>query len=116
MFQLAILPGPKSPKDLDSFLKPIIDEFKDLSEHGLVVRKNGKIICEAKVNLVIATGDIPAAASLSHHAGHMSKNGCRFCKIVTKHIDKRNCFLEINAEMRDKSDFILDNQSTVSVY
>lgn len=114
MIQLAILPGPNSPKDLDSFLKPIIDEFKDLSNHGLVVRKNGNVICQSKVNLVIATGDIPAAASLAHHSGHMSKNGCRLCRIVTERVNSRTCYLDATAAMREKSDYTSGNDDFVS--
>ncbi|KAG2191063.1 hypothetical protein INT47_012048, partial [Mucor saturninus] len=105
MIQLAILPGPNSPKNLDSFLRPIVEEFKDLSNHGLVIRRHGNVICKSKVNLVIATGDIPAAASLAHHSGHMSTNGCRLCRIVTKRVNSRTCYLDINASLREKTDF-----------
>ena len=114
MIQLGILPGPNAPKDLDSFLKPIVEEFKDLSNHGLVIRRNGREVCQAKVNLVIATGDIPAAASLAHHTGHMSKNGCRFCRIVTERVDRRTCYLEVDAPLRDKTDFLEGSDSFVS--
>ena len=114
MLQLAIIPGPNNPHDLDSFLQPLADEFKDLSDHGIVVRRNGKEICRAKVNLVIATGDIPAAASLAHHSGHMSNDGCRFCRIVTQTKNHRRCFLDTNAPMRDKTDFIDGNTHFVS--
>ncbi|KAG2204467.1 hypothetical protein INT47_005258 [Mucor saturninus] len=86
MIQLAILPGPNSPKILDSFLRPIVEEFKDLSNHGLVIRRHGNVICKSKINLVIATGDIPAAASLAHNSGHMSTN-------------------DITASLREKTDF-----------
>lgn len=115
MIQLAILPGPKSPKDLDSFLMPIVDEFRDLSNHGLLIRRNGTVICESKVNLVIATGDIPAAASLAHHSGHMSKNGCRLCRVVTVRFNSRTCYLDTDAPMRDKTDFTTGSSAFVSI-
>ena len=115
MLQLAIMPGPNSPKDLDSFLQPIVDEFKDLSRHGLVVKRNGEVICKSKINLVIATGDIPAAASLAHHSGHMSKNGCRLCRIVTQRVDSRMCFWNSGAELRNKTDFISGTSAFVSI-
>lgn len=114
MIQLAILPGPKSPKDLDSFLRPIVEEFKDLSNYGLVVRRNGNEICQAKVNLVIAKGDIPAAASLAHHSGHMSLNGCRLCRIITQRNNSRTCYLDVDAPMRDKTDFTNANSAFAS--
>ena len=114
MIQLAVLPGPNAPKDLDSFLKPIVDEFKDLTNHGLLIRRNGREVCDARVNLVIATGDIPAAASLAHHTGHMSKNGCRFCRIITKRVNSRTCYLEVDPPLREKSDFISGSSDFVS--
>ena len=114
MFQLAVLPGRRAPKNLDSFLKPIVDEFKDLSNHGLLIKRNGEFVCSARINLVIASGDIPAAASLSHHTGHMSKNGCRLCRITVKRVGNHNCFLEMDATLRDKTDFINDTSSFVS--
>ncbi|KAG2193041.1 hypothetical protein INT47_009291 [Mucor saturninus] len=79
MFQLAIIPG--KPKDLDSFLLPIIDEIKSLGEHGLIVERwNGETI-KAKVHLVMATGDIPQVTKYMHHGGHMATYGCRICLV-----------------------------------
>jgi hypothetical protein len=67
MLQFAILPGPNYPKNIDTFLKQIIDEFYLLSTKGMLVQKDGIEVCRAKVNLVMATGDIPAVADLAHH-------------------------------------------------
>lgn len=105
LIQLAILPGPKTPENVDSFLKPIVAEFKDLSTHGLLVRQNGMQVCKAKVNLIIATGDIPAAAALARHKGHTSTFGCRLCRIETEKHDYRTCFLEADADVRSRVDF-----------
>ncbi|KAG2191239.1 hypothetical protein INT47_012016, partial [Mucor saturninus] len=86
MFQLAIIPG--KPKDLDSFLLPIIDEIKSLGEHGLIVERwNGETI-KAKVHLVMATGDIPQVTKYMHHGGHMATYGCRVCLVE---VQKREC-------------------------
>lgn len=111
MFQLAILPGPNTPEIVDSFLQPIVAELNDLSHHGLLVRRNGVEICKAKVNLVIATGDIPAVAGLARHAGHMSQYGCRICRTITKKHHHHTCFLQFNADIRDKTDFTDPNVS-----
>lgn len=105
MIQLAILPGPKTPEIIDSFLEPIVAELLDLSEHGLLVRKNGVDVCKARVNLVIASGDIPAAAALARHTGHMSKFGCRLCRAETTRHSHHTCFLEFDASIRSSTDY-----------
>ena len=104
--QLACLPGPKKPKDLDSFLRPIVDELLDLSKHGLIVRKSGRELCRAKVHLLMASGDIPAVAEMMHHSGHTSVYGCRICKVKGRHpLNSTNgmYFVDINSMMRTKT-------------
>lgn len=34
-----LIPGPKKPKNLMSFLEPIYEEIRELGERGLVVKK-----------------------------------------------------------------------------
>lgn len=66
--QLAILPGPNNPGSLlETFLKPIVNEAEKLSQDGLVVVKNGVTVCKARVYIVMATGDLPAAGQVSQH-------------------------------------------------
>jgi hypothetical protein len=79
--QLAILPGPKKPVDLDSFLLPIVNELQDLADHGLIVKKNREEICRAKVHLMMCSGDIPAVADMAHVGTHTSRFGCRICEV-----------------------------------
>ena len=57
MFQIAVVA--EKIQDLDSFLEPIIDEVISLGEYGLVVKKLSGEEIEAKVHMVMATGDIP---------------------------------------------------------
>ncbi|KAG1435702.1 hypothetical protein G6F56_013869 [Rhizopus delemar] len=40
----AVIPGPKKPANLMSFLDPILSEIKDLGEHGFDIKKNGESI------------------------------------------------------------------------
>ncbi|OAD71751.1 hypothetical protein PHYBLDRAFT_72820 [Phycomyces blakesleeanus NRRL 1555(-)] len=54
LLQLAILPGPKKPTHLDSFLMPIISKIKDLEVHDLVIKSNGVEVCHAKIHLLLA--------------------------------------------------------------
>lgn len=85
MIPLAILPGPKKPKYLMSFLTPIIEEINSLCARGFVVEKNNEIVHQSKVFLLGMTGDIPGIADLMNHRGHTSKYGCRICKIAGRH-------------------------------
>lgn len=105
MFQLAILPGPKTPEVIDSFLNPIVAECKDLSEHGMIVRRNGVEICRAKVNLVMATGDIPAVGALARHAGFTHRFGCRICGTKTEKNGGHTCFKNYDSDVRRLADF-----------
>ena len=105
---MACLPGPKKPKDLDSFLTPIIEELNDLSKHGLVIRSADQDTCKAKVHLITASGDIPGVADMIHHKGHTSEFGCRICKVQGRGADnQRNglYFVDINAALRTKAQF-----------
>lgn len=78
MLPLGIIPGPKKPKYLMSFLKPIIEEINDLSSKGFTVKKNGAIVHQSKVFLLGITGDIPGISDLINHR-HTSEYGCRYC-------------------------------------
>ncbi|KAG2223197.1 hypothetical protein INT45_011543 [Circinella minor] len=73
MIQLAIIPGPKEPKDLVSFLEPMLKELESLQDVGMDVKGDDGNIYHAKVHLLIGTGDIPAAAKLMLYKGHNSR-------------------------------------------
>lgn len=85
MLPLAIIPGPKKPKYLMSFLKPIIEEINTLSTKGFIVEKNDHVVHQSKVFLLGITGDIPGIADLMNHSGHMSNYGCRYCLVTGCH-------------------------------
>ncbi|OAD75383.1 C2H2-type zinc finger transcription factor [Phycomyces blakesleeanus NRRL 1555(-)] len=106
LIQLAIIPG--KPKDLDSFLLPIIDEISSLGKHGLIIKKfNGEQI-KAKVHMVMASGDIPQVTQFCHHTGHMSNKGCRICEVegVSPPHGKGKYYQDRCATLRTKDDFV----------
>jgi hypothetical protein len=118
LIQLAILPGPEKPKDIDSFLKPIIAELKDLSIHGMIVRKNLQEICRAKVHLMICSGDIPAVADVAHIGSHSATYGCRICEVRGSAADNRRggmYFSNFSAPLRPLNDFIEGNEVRISI-
>lgn len=109
MIQLAILPGPKKPVDLDSFLSPLINEVKDLSTRGMIVKIGGVEVCRARVHLIVATGDIVGVSDLIHHTGHNGKYPCRFCVGRSEQPDNHphgQYLLDSSAPLRRKVDFV----------
>ncbi|KAL5569773.1 hypothetical protein UlMin_026348 [Ulmus minor] len=73
-----LIPGPQSPgKDMDVFLRPLIDELKELWVHGLDTRdtayENG--VFRMRAALLWTINDFPARSSLSGWSGQ----GYRAC-------------------------------------
>ncbi|KAG1439428.1 hypothetical protein G6F56_012302 [Rhizopus delemar] len=100
-----LIPGPKKPKNLMSFLEPIYEEIRELGERGLVVKKNGEEIYSGKVYLMANTGDIPGIADLMNHKGHCSEHGCRMCDVLGSNCGGAMCFPGVG-QMRTKDDLI----------
>jgi hypothetical protein len=85
-----IIPGPNSPKDIHSFLKPVVDELKQL-ETGIpnVYDASTGEMFTLRAHVVFASGDLPAISKLMGISGHNSYDHCRFCElrgIYHKHI------------------------------
>ncbi|OAD74323.1 hypothetical protein PHYBLDRAFT_71407 [Phycomyces blakesleeanus NRRL 1555(-)] len=68
MLQIAMIPGPSTPLDFWSFLKPTLADLKVLQEEGMVVI-TPTLTIHAKVHVLVVTGDILAVARLACHAG-----------------------------------------------
>ncbi|OAD67127.1 hypothetical protein PHYBLDRAFT_151731 [Phycomyces blakesleeanus NRRL 1555(-)] len=91
---LAILPGPKKPTHLDSFLG------------------NGVEVCRAKIHLLLASGDIPAVADMTNIGSHASLFGCQICKTKGKASENRwhgIYFEDSSAPLRPLEDFKTGN-------
>jgi hypothetical protein len=75
----AIVPGPKRPRDMDSFLFPLLYHVAALQHEGLVIYD---AFLDATVHgvtpaVVFATADSPGCASMAGTVGHSGKFGCR---------------------------------------
>ena len=79
MIQIAITPG--KPKDLVSFLQPVIAEVNTLYEKGLVIKKQDQVRFSGNVAILGITGDIPGIAELISFAGHTHTYGCGICLV-----------------------------------
>ncbi|OAD74897.1 hypothetical protein PHYBLDRAFT_111204 [Phycomyces blakesleeanus NRRL 1555(-)] len=87
MMQLAIISGPEHPKNIASFLEPIVEDLNALGTTGLWFQTGGGYVV-AKVHLVMATGDTPAVSDLMNLTHHNSQYGCQ------------HCFAQANSEFR----------------
>ena len=73
-----IIPGPKHPKNLDSFLLPGLAHVAALQKEGLPVwdaYNHIRVVCFIYLFLVLA--DAVAMASVSGAVGHHGRKGCR---------------------------------------
>lgn len=97
-------------------MKPIIDEIKHLSDHGIIVKNNNQEISRSKVHLLLASGDLPAVAQMAHLGSHNCTFGCRICETIGKSADNRShgmYFEDSNAPLRPKDDFLFGNPVSI---
>ncbi|KAL7309269.1 hypothetical protein PS15m_011378 [Mucor circinelloides] len=87
MISLSVIGGPGKPKDIMSFLKPILDEIHLLNQNGLCVKKNDRVVFYTGFAhlLLGCTGNIAGIAELMGHHGHASFFGCRMCQVQGVH-------------------------------
>jgi hypothetical protein len=76
-----VIPGPRKPKDIDSFLYPLIRELKIL-HHG-VTTYNGATTSDFSLcaHVITVTADMPARDMLMGLAGYNSRHYCNYCTI-----------------------------------
>lgn len=76
-----LCPGPKQPKDLDSFLVPFLEELEILRLGVPAYDAHTKSSFLLKAYLVLLSGDTPGVSKLLHLSGHVAKLPCRACRI-----------------------------------
>ena len=82
-----LIPGPKSPgKDMDVFLRPLVDELKELWINGVETRdgRNNNMF-KMHAALLWTVNDFPARSSLSGWSGQGYK-ACPTCNEDTSSI------------------------------
>jgi hypothetical protein len=75
------MPGPKQPKDLDSFLIAFLEEFETLRVGVLAYDAYTKSSFLLKARLILLSGDTPGVSKLLHLSGHVANLPCRACRI-----------------------------------
>lgn len=79
---LGVVRGPKAPQEIDTFLRPLLDELK-LLFNGIDDVLDGSTGQRFKLraHIVIVTGDLPAVSKLTGTMGVSAKSYCRFCQV-----------------------------------
>ena len=77
------IPGPDDPKDLNSFLVPLIEELQQLQE-GIpgVWNAYRKEYFTLKAHICVIGSDIPARETLMQTLGRGSYQYCAYCKVT----------------------------------
>ncbi|ORE06213.1 hypothetical protein BCV72DRAFT_329411 [Rhizopus microsporus var. microsporus] len=89
ILQACVAPGPTSPNDFFSFVKPIMKELMTLKREGFKLAGSGMTV---NAHLLFAGGDTPTRAKLAGQSGHTHLSGCRCCTIKAVRIEERNIF------------------------
>jgi hypothetical protein len=81
IISLGIIPGPKKPIDMDSFLRPLVEEMVQLAAGVTAfdsISHSAFVLC---AYIIVVFGDIPAVSLLMRMKGHNGQVPCRFCNI-----------------------------------
>lgn len=80
---VGVVPGPKCPADLNSFLQPLIKELLELARGTVAVDITQRRAFALRAHLIAVFGDIPAITKILEFIGHNGCFPCRFCLIKT---------------------------------
>ncbi|KAJ1300030.1 hypothetical protein OPQ81_011150 [Rhizoctonia solani] len=83
MICVGVIPGPKCPSNINSFLQPLIDELCDLARGVTAVDVNQHQLFALRAHLLMIFGDIPALTKVLEFIGHNGCLPCRFCLMPT---------------------------------
>ena len=81
LIAVSIIPSPKKPKDIDSFLYPLIEELLTLANGVRAYDANLEQLFCLRAFLIVAFGDILAVSLLMKIKGHNAISPCRTCNI-----------------------------------
>lgn len=79
---LGVVPGPKKPKDFDSYLVPLVEELYQLKRGSTAAYDaRRRRLFSLRAYLVLVFGDMPAISMLMRMKGHNGISPCRACRI-----------------------------------
>ena len=74
-----IIPGPKEPKDMNSFMIPVVDELKLLEVGVPAWDAHQQVEFKLRAHLIMVQGDSPAMAKVLNFSGYNSYAFCWQC-------------------------------------
>lgn len=81
-FEIGVIPGPKKPVEIDTFLFPLIQELLLLAIGVTAWDSTNKELFTLRAFLILVFGDIPAMTMIMRMKGHNGKLPCRLCNIT----------------------------------
>ena len=78
---LGVIPGPKAPKDIDSFLIPLVDKLVLLAEGIKTFDRSDSEFFDLWAHLIKIFGNMPAKAKLMQMKGHNTIKPCHMCNV-----------------------------------
>jgi hypothetical protein len=82
---LGTMPGPKKPKDADSYLFPAVQELLELERGVVAFDSLSDSLFTMHAYLIRVFGDIPAISMIMRMKGHNGTCPCRMCNITGVH-------------------------------
>ncbi|KAF5337458.1 hypothetical protein D9758_018018 [Tetrapyrgos nigripes] len=114
ILSLGVIPGPKKPHDIDSFLWPLLKELSLLAGGVRAYDVLNNVIFSLRAYLIAVFGDIPAVSMLMHMKGHNAKSPCRMCSISgVAGPDSRTYYVPLNREWNVGDD---DGNNIIQAY
>jgi hypothetical protein len=92
LIPLGVIPGPKKPWDMDSFIWPLAEELLQLE---IGVKALDALTAQSfslHAYLIACGGDMPALALLMRMKGHNAILPCRMCKIIAVKAPSSNTY------------------------
>ncbi|KAF8692328.1 Transposase family tnp2, partial [Rhizoctonia solani] len=83
MICTGMIPSPHLPKDLNSFLQPLIDKLVKLAQGVEAVDVVNEEVFALCAHILAVFGDLPAMAKLMEFVGHNGRFPCCLCKIMS---------------------------------
>ncbi|KEP46611.1 transposase family Tnp2 protein [Rhizoctonia solani 123E] len=78
---IGAIPGPHSPKDINSFLQSLVDELVELAKGVEAVDVVREEVFALRAYIIAAAGDIPVISKLMEFIGHNERFPCWLCMI-----------------------------------
>jgi hypothetical protein len=87
---VGVIPGPKKPKDFDSFLWPLVVELLRLEVGVRAFDAGASELFALRAHLILVFGDMPAVSMVMCMKGHNGLFPCRMCRIKAVPIPNSN--------------------------